>query len=218
LLGVYHSYRLHILGTCRWYSGTVIAVIHEADGDYHLRVKPASGFSNFLDHDNYTQQYGALVGEIMPGQHLPLPSVGEEISMFGTWVYDADHGWNEIHPIWAIRYFERQNDLLASGSHAGVRVEFTLELWIGRFGQLHPGLLAVPCLAPWSRLRLLRRRRQRTLLHAAGSRLSGYRLGPVWARCRPQRVQMLTDNAWQLRRHDNPRDVNGAILSFMLST
>jgi hypothetical protein len=104
LLGVYHSYRLHILGTCRWYSGTVIAVIHEADGDYHLRVKPASGYSSFLDHDNYSQQYGTLVGEIMPGQHLPLPSVGEEISMFGTWVYDADHGWNEIHPIWAIRY------------------------------------------------------------------------------------------------------------------
>jgi hypothetical protein len=26
--------------------------------------------------------------------------------MFGTWVYDSDHGWNEIHPIWAITFLD----------------------------------------------------------------------------------------------------------------
>ena len=102
LRGVYHSYRLHVLGTCRWYSGTVIALIHGADGDYHLRVTPASGYKRFLNAGNYSLQQGGLVAEPMPGQKLPLPSVGERIALFGTWVYDADHGWNEIHPIWAI--------------------------------------------------------------------------------------------------------------------
>jgi len=27
--------------------------------------------------------------------------------VFGTWVLDADHDWNEIHPIWAIRFLEQ---------------------------------------------------------------------------------------------------------------
>jgi len=104
---------LHVLGTCKWYSGTVIAVIHEADGDYHLRVTPASGYKGFLDADNYSQQHGALVCEITPGQRLPLPSVGERIAVFGTWVLDADHGWREVHPIWAIKYLDTGKTIYA---------------------------------------------------------------------------------------------------------
>ncbi len=42
----------------------------------------------------------------MPGQDLPLPYVGEHIEIYGTWVYDRDHGWREIHPIWAITYLD----------------------------------------------------------------------------------------------------------------
>jgi len=104
LRGVYHSYRLHVLKACQWYVGTVERVIHEDDGDYHVDVAPASGYKGFLDSDNYSAQHGQLVIEVMPGQALPIPSVGERISVFGTWVYDADHGWNEIHPVWAITY------------------------------------------------------------------------------------------------------------------
>jgi hypothetical protein len=104
LRGVYHSYRLHVLGTCRWFIGTVTSIRHEDDGDYHVAVAPSTGYAKYLDSDNYSQQHGSLVTEVMPGQHLPLPFVGEHVAEFGTWVYDADHGWNEIHPIWAIRY------------------------------------------------------------------------------------------------------------------
>jgi hypothetical protein len=43
----------------------------------------------------------------MPGQSLPIPSPGERVAVFGTWVLDTDHGWNEIHPIWVIRYLDR---------------------------------------------------------------------------------------------------------------
>jgi len=101
---VYHSDRLHVLGTCRWYSGTVSSIRHEEDGDYHVDVSPDAGFASFLDADNYSQQHGSLVTEIMPGQRFPVPNVGDHVGVFGTWAYDADHGWNEIHPIWAIQY------------------------------------------------------------------------------------------------------------------
>ncbi len=97
---------LHVLASCRWYIGTVARIIAEQDGDHHVDVAPAKGFARFLDSDNYSEQHGQLVTEIMPGQRFPMPYIGERIALFGTWVYDSDHGWNEIHPIWAIRYLD----------------------------------------------------------------------------------------------------------------
>jgi hypothetical protein len=85
----------------------VSTVRGEEDGDYHVDVEPDPGFRHFLTHNNFTIQNGALVTEIMPGQHLPIPAPGERVAVFGTWVLDTDHGWNEIHPIWAIRYLDR---------------------------------------------------------------------------------------------------------------
>jgi len=107
LLGVYHPSRLDVLGECRWFRGTVTLVRLEEDGDYHVDVRPLRGGRRFLTTGNFTVQDGALVTEIMPGQRLPVPSVGERVAVFGTWVYDTQHGWNEIHPIWAIRYLDR---------------------------------------------------------------------------------------------------------------
>jgi len=104
LRGVYHPYRLEVLGSCRRYEGTVTAVRHEEDGDYHVIIAPASGFARYLDAGNYSRQGGGIVAEIMPGQHLRRPYVGEQIVVVGTWANDRDHGWNEIHPIWAIGY------------------------------------------------------------------------------------------------------------------
>jgi hypothetical protein len=104
LRGVYHPYRLEVLGACRRFTGTVIAVRPEDDGDHHVIIRPAPGFAGMLDHDNYSEQHGGIVAEIMPGQHLVPPYVGEHVTVVGTWAYDSDHGWNEIHPIWAIDY------------------------------------------------------------------------------------------------------------------
>lgn len=100
--GVYHPDRLRVIASCAWYVGTVARIIHEQDGDYHVDVAPANGYKRFLDADNYSAQQGDLVTEIMPGQRFPAPYIGERIALFGTWVHDSDHGWNEIHPIWAI--------------------------------------------------------------------------------------------------------------------
>src|SRR5207302_4930184 len=76
LRGVYHPYRLEVLGACRRYVGTVIAVRHEDDGDYHVIVSPDHGYAGYLDGGNYSQQHGGIVAEIMPGQHLETPFVG----------------------------------------------------------------------------------------------------------------------------------------------
>ncbi len=102
LMGVYHPARLHVLKPCRWYWGVVSGIRHEEDGDYHVDVTPDPGFEAYLDDRNRSEQGGALVTEIMPGQALPPPDVGAHVAVFGTWVRDDGHGWNEIHPIWAI--------------------------------------------------------------------------------------------------------------------
>ena len=106
LLGVYHSYRLTVLGTCEWFVGTVVAIRAESDGDHHVDVAPDKGYGKFLDGGDREHQHGGLLLEIIKGQKLPVPFVGERISVFGTWVHDTNHGWNEIHPIWAINYLD----------------------------------------------------------------------------------------------------------------
>ncbi len=107
LRGVYHSYRLDVIRPCTWFRGTVTDVRHEEDGDYHVNVAPDAGYSPFLNRGNLDDQGGALVAEIMPGQRLPIPDIGEHVAVLGTWVLDTSHGWREIHPIWAIRYLDR---------------------------------------------------------------------------------------------------------------
>lgn len=106
LMGVYHPYRLRVLARCRWFVGTVVAVRPEDDGDHHIDVAPAPGYGGFLNQGDRASQHGGLLLEIMPGQRLPIPFVGERIAALGTWVYDTHHGWNELHPVWAIRYLD----------------------------------------------------------------------------------------------------------------
>ena len=57
-------------------------------------LRPASAaYRRFLDSVDVSEQHGSLVSEIMPGQDLAVPAVGEPVAMFGTWVLDTDHGW-----------------------------------------------------------------------------------------------------------------------------
>jgi len=100
LAGVYHPYRLHVLSPCRAVSGTVITVRHDEDGDVHIDVDTGGLLTNPV---NGSEQGGDLVVEFMPrdGGHLPAPAVGARLILTGAWVLDADHGWNELHPVWS---------------------------------------------------------------------------------------------------------------------
>jgi hypothetical protein len=112
-LGVHDPRRLQILGTCRWAVGIVAGLAHEPDGDWHVNLRPSPPFVGLEDAGNRTAVGDALVTEIMPGQSLPVPAVGERVEVFGTWIHDKNHGWNEIHPIWAIRYVDRNQTIVS---------------------------------------------------------------------------------------------------------
>jgi hypothetical protein len=81
-------------------SGTVVGLSHEVDGDLHIAFDTHGALTNAV---NASAEHGNLVVEFMPrdGGHLPAPRVGEHVSLTGAWVLDANHGWNELHPVWS---------------------------------------------------------------------------------------------------------------------
>lgn len=109
---VYHSYRLHVISTCKTVSGTVEEVRWEPDGDLHILLRTSPSLVNA---DNRAYEDGDLVlEEICTGTvtqadavaacrgyswKVTVPSVGNEVTVSGSYVLDADHGWLEIHPV-----------------------------------------------------------------------------------------------------------------------
>lgn len=127
LANVYHADRLQVLAACRTVSGTVGYVRHEADGDWHIGIRVDPAFAGMLDAGN-RRLGGQLVTEIVPadeagctpgrpprpphgsydygictGADLRPPAIGARVTVTGPFVFDRDHGWNEIHPVWALR-------------------------------------------------------------------------------------------------------------------
>jgi len=109
-------------------TGTVAYVAHEDDGDIHVDLGLPPSEAHLLNGANVADQYGQLVTEIVPadepgctpgrpplpahgsydygvctGADITAPPVGARVVITGPYVLDADHGWMEIHPIWAIR-------------------------------------------------------------------------------------------------------------------
>jgi len=120
LANVYHEDRLSVLKTCLTVSGTVTEVRAEDDGDSHVYLA--------LDPPGATSlKLSSLLLEIVPadkpgctpgqpprpasgrydyghctGADENDPAVGSHVTVTGPYVYDQDHRWNEIHPVWAI--------------------------------------------------------------------------------------------------------------------
>ena len=119
-LHVYHSYRLLVNTQCMTVTGTVYSLIYEADGDIHIRLTVDSPYTYMLNATNYSGQYGKLVLEPICATTCTqadaiascasftntvfIPSVGEHVSVTGSYVTDNDHGWNEIHPVTKIEF------------------------------------------------------------------------------------------------------------------
>jgi hypothetical protein len=95
---------LRVISSCRHVTGTVISTDSEQDGDLHFDVRLDSPYRNMLMSNNYSEQHGALVVELMPRDHghLPAPSVGDRVTITGAYVDDTEHAWSEIHPVWAL--------------------------------------------------------------------------------------------------------------------
>lgn len=115
---VYHSYRLTVLKSCTTVTGTIDHIIHEKDGDTHIRLKLDTAYTSMLNSKNVSDQYGDLVLEPVceesPTQtdaigactgyrsDVVVPAVGTHVGVNGSYVLDTDHGWNEIHPVTSI--------------------------------------------------------------------------------------------------------------------
>jgi hypothetical protein len=128
LANVYHEDRLELRNPCLTVTGTVAYVAHEDDGDFHVDLRLPASEAHLLNGANVADQHGQLVTEIVPadepgctpgrpprpehgsynygvctGADITAPPVGALVVVTGPYVLDADHGWMEIHPVWAIR-------------------------------------------------------------------------------------------------------------------
>ena len=112
---VYKPERLHILNACTYIEGTVEGLRSEPDGDVHIRFRLDPQFESLLNEANVSRQHGDLVLEpvcqvrvkqadaIEPCSRYTgpyfAPQIGQRYVVWGSHVYDAEHGWNELHPI-----------------------------------------------------------------------------------------------------------------------
>ncbi len=104
LAGVYHPSRLKVINKYETVSGTVIKIRDEPDKDYHINLKLDSQYANLINSKNVSSEQGDLVVEVIPmdANKVPIPHVGQHITVTGAYVLDKDHGWMEIHPAWLI--------------------------------------------------------------------------------------------------------------------
>ena len=65
-------------------TGTVEVVRGESDGDVHVRLVDG-------------QNMHFIICEIIPELPLPIPELGEKITVQGIHRYDYEHFWGEIH-------------------------------------------------------------------------------------------------------------------------
>ncbi len=116
---VYNPGRLDVVRQCITVSGTVDNVLSEADGDYHVRLGLDPPYANLTNDANYNYQHGDLVIEIICAttvtqydamaacdnynNNIPIPAIGQHITVSGPYVFDNDHhGWAEIHPVYSL--------------------------------------------------------------------------------------------------------------------
>jgi hypothetical protein len=115
---IYNPDRLVVYKDCQTVSGIVDRVIVEADGDYHIRLGLDTAYQNLTNSVNNSDQYGDLVLEIVCANtvtqtdavgvcqnyvnHVTVPQEGQHIIATGPYVWDTDHGWTEIHPVYSL--------------------------------------------------------------------------------------------------------------------
>jgi hypothetical protein len=112
---VYNPGRLQVLDPCISVIGTVDDVRKEADGDIHIRFRLDQQFASLLNEKNISRQQGDLILEpicqgrvkqadaaepcsLYSGPYFE-PEIGQRYLVSGAYVHDADHGWNELHPV-----------------------------------------------------------------------------------------------------------------------
>ena len=116
---IYHPKRLQIIENCKTVTGVLQLTRKERDGDLHMLVKLDPGFESLLNDQNITRQRGDLViepvcvGRVTQADAMDvctnyastivIPPIGTRVEITGSFVFDTEHGWNEIHPVTSIK-------------------------------------------------------------------------------------------------------------------
>jgi hypothetical protein len=94
---IYHPTRLQMIKADTTIVGTVVKVIKESDGDYHVQVdvgakKPLNVeiICAFPEKETICAGYNNVI---------PKPKKGMKVEVVGDYVYDKHHAWYEIHPV-----------------------------------------------------------------------------------------------------------------------
>ncbi len=90
----------------------------EPDGDYHIRLALDPQYGSMINEKNIGGQHGDLVLEPVCQNNVTqedakdacagftysvyIPKKGEHVRVIGDYVLDAEHGWNELHPVYSI--------------------------------------------------------------------------------------------------------------------
>jgi len=111
---IYQPERLVLKKDTMTVSGTVLFVLNELDGDYHIRLRMDSDYVK-LSKKNFTRQDSCIILEIVCGHQaifpisckcagydnkIAVPVVGMKVMVTGRLVYDRRHKWTELHPIY----------------------------------------------------------------------------------------------------------------------
>lgn len=115
---VYNPARLQPVKNCVTASGITDSVIVEDDGDYHVWFHVDSQYANLPNSENNGYRQGDLLAEIICANmvyqqdavlacegytnQIPIPNVGQNITVTGPYVLDSVHGWMEIHPVYSL--------------------------------------------------------------------------------------------------------------------
>ena len=110
---VHNPSRLTVIDDCITISGFIRNITAERDGDYHVLVQLDDEYRGFVNAANWEKASGYLVAEpicqiktepVMKeckgfDKKIKIPSIGTHVEMTGTYVFDKNHGWMEIHPV-----------------------------------------------------------------------------------------------------------------------
>jgi hypothetical protein len=112
---VYDPDRLQVLDKCKTITGVIEESNADPDGDQHMLLKLDKGQKDLLKKENKKKKKGDLVIEVVCvnnitrkramgactgyANNISLPSIGEHVSVTGSYVIDSHNGWTEIHPV-----------------------------------------------------------------------------------------------------------------------
>lgn len=116
---IYNRSRIKLLRPCATITGTIIGKRPEKDGDIHTFLKVDPQFDYMLNDMNRTHEKGALIIEPMCvgkvtqedakkacrgfSQNFPDLKVGSHVEVTGVYIFDREHGHNELHPVTSIK-------------------------------------------------------------------------------------------------------------------